>query len=136
MERSCGAPRRAPPSHDRGYQRIEQLDAPIHNSPDACDEVTVEDPGHPLYGRRFRVAFRSFRPGSRGEYILVFYRDGVLLKLPPSAIALPTDGRLPRTKLHAEAIADFVATARECGACPSSHDGSGKLFPRSKKNKS
>ena len=77
--------------------------------------MTVEDPAHPLYGRRFRVAFRSVQPGPHGSHILVFYRDGVLLKLPPSAIASPTDGRLPRTKLHAEAITDLVATARECG---------------------
>ncbi|MEO7590637.1 MAG: hypothetical protein ABI134_05460, partial [Byssovorax sp.] len=115
---------------------IEQLDAPVHNSPDASEEVTVEDPGHPLYGRRFRVAFRSFRPGAKGSHILVFYRDGILLKLPPTVIAPPTDGRLHRTKLHAEAITDLVATARECNACPSSHDGSGKPSPRGKKSKS
>jgi len=82
------------------------------------------------------VAFRSFQPGSQGSHILVFYRDGVLLKLPPSAIAPPTHGRLSRTKLHAQAIVDLVATARECGACPSSHDNSGKPSPRGRKSKS
>ena len=48
---------------DSGARKIEHLDAPLHNPPGDAEEVTVEEPGHPLYGRRFRVAFRSFRPG-------------------------------------------------------------------------
>ena len=126
----------SPAIRGRGCHRIEQLDARVDNSPDANEEVTVEDPGHPLYGRRFRVAFRAFQPGSRDSHVLVFYQGGVLLKLPVAALAPPTDRRVPRTKLHAEAIADLITTVRECGAWPSSRDGSGKPSPREKKSKS
>ena len=91
--------------------------------------MTVEDPTHPLYGRRFRVASRATRPGSRASYVLVFYRDELLLQIASSALLPPADGRFPRTKITPDAVAELIATARDCGTCPSTHDTSGRRCP-------
>jgi len=98
--------------------------------------VTVEELGHPLHGRRFRVAFRSFRPGSRGAYVLVFYRDGILLRIPAAALSPPDAAQFPRTKLHAEAIAELVSLAQAYGLCPSPRDNSGRASTKRRRSRS
>jgi hypothetical protein len=95
--------------------RIEQLDTPLNDSRDALDEeVAVSDPGHPLYGRRFRVASRSQVPGSKGSHVVVLYRDGILLRIPATAIESPKTGQPPATKVTPAAIEELVSTARMC----------------------
>jgi hypothetical protein len=101
-------------------RRIEQLATPLNDSHGPLDdgtreeEVTVTDPGHPLYGRRFRVASRSRGPGAKGSYVEVLYRDGILLRIPTAAIAPPKTGQPPATKVTPAAIEELALTARMC----------------------
>ncbi len=89
------------------------------------------DPGHPLFGRRFRVASRSRMAGSQGAYVLVFYRDGVQLRIPTAAIEPPKTGHAAPTKITFASVEELVSTARAVGAGPSTHADSGDRFPRS-----
>ena len=74
---------------------------PVDNSPHLQEEVLVQDPCHPLFGRRFRVVARSAAGmPSRAQNILVFYRPGVQLRLPADAVNLPKTGQVPPTKLN------------------------------------
>lgn len=102
------------------------VDTPIKNTtPTTEEEVEVRDPCHPLYGRRFRVAARPSRLlGSGAQYILVFYRPGVQLRLPLAAIDLPKTGQAPRTKLTGSTIAEIVSTFR---ALRSEGEGEGRV---------
>ena len=70
--------------------------------------MTVRDPRHPLFGRRFRVAQCTVGPGREGRFLLVFYRDGDLLRIPVSATVRPAFETLP-TKLNLDALSDLVA---------------------------
>jgi len=73
------------------------------------EAITVTDPGHPLYGRRFASA----RSGASG-YVHVAHRDGTVLRLAVAATSLcplPHDGI--RTKLTLEAIRDLLRLAAE-----------------------
>jgi hypothetical protein len=111
---------------------IDQLDTPLNDTRDTADEeVTVSDPGHPLYGRRFRVAARAHMPGSQGSHVLVFYRDGIQLRIPTAAIESPKTGQAPRTRVTGAAVEELLSTARACGICPSSHADSGDPSPKS-----
>jgi len=90
--------------------------------------ITVTDPGHPLYGRRFASA--SARPGASG-YIYVAHRSDMTLRLPVAATSLHL---LPRnvagTKLTFEAIHDLLRLAAEGEhACPSVPAKSGPACP-------
>jgi hypothetical protein len=97
---------------------IIQHDIPIEHSHEGLDEeVTVLDPRHPLYERRFQVAQRVIRTGRRGQYLLVFYKDGVLLRLPVSAVELPIEQHTA-TKVTFETVTELLATARRHGLCP------------------
>jgi hypothetical protein len=93
--------------------RIQQLDAPIKYSRECVEEeeVTVRDPRHALYGRRFRVARRPAGTIREGRFILVFYRDGVLLRIPECATRRPVVDATA-TKLNIEAIRALVETAQ------------------------
>ena len=85
------------------YQGSNNL-LPLNDSPGALEEeeVTVTDPGHPLYGRRFPVASRPRGPGAKGNHVDVRYHDAMLLRIPAAAIAPPKTGRL----LHESASPD------------------------------
>jgi hypothetical protein len=88
--------------------------------------VTVTDPGHPLYGRRFASA----RSGASG-YVHVAHRGGTVLRLAVTATSLcPLPRDVVRTKLTLEAIHDLLRLAAEGEhACPSAPATSGPACP-------
>jgi hypothetical protein len=100
---------------DRYCQRTRQLTTPVDNSlDDTLEIVTVHDPTHPLYGKRFLVASRPIRPDAQGTHLLVFLRDTVQLRL-PLRVTLPTSTEQAVTKLTPDAVAELVATAQAWG---------------------
>lgn len=76
----------------------------------------MEDPRHPLYGRRFSVAYRNAGISS-DEFVFVHFRDG-LIRLPATTV-LPKTGHPPATKLTSESIGELLTAARACGLCES-----------------
>ena len=115
MDSSASSPAKA---RGRCGRTIKLLDAPLNHSPDVpCEEVTVCDPTHPLYGRTFKVHFRSLRLGAE-PIIQVVLREGRLLRLPISALAPPWE---PGTKLNLSAVAELVTVfgALAPPLCPS-----------------
>jgi hypothetical protein len=115
----------------RSHQRIRQLNTPVDNSlDDDLEIVTVYDPTHPLYGRRFLIASRPSRPDAQGTHLLVFLRDTVQLRLPLSA-TLPMATEQVVTKLTPEAVADLIATAQASGLWQSNPAPCGDVSPRS-----
>lgn len=91
------------------------------------DEISVVDPGHPLYGRRFRLHTITNAMRTCG-YAFVEYRPGILLKLPitVTSLRLSPELRPAATKLSVEGLRELVALAGESeGACPSSQPKSG-----------
>ena len=99
---------------------------PTPDSPAEPQEVTVTDPGHPLYGRRFVLVSvpRSLRTGS---HVRVAYGDDAVLRIPVTATNLnPASCHQPVTKLTLEAIRDLIRLATEGESpCPSSPTASG-----------
>jgi len=94
---------------DKAFYRL------VNNSlDDALEVVTVYDPTHPLYGRRFRVASRPTRPDAQGTHLLVFLRDTIQLRL-PLRVTLPVSTEQTVTKLTPTAVAELIATAQACG---------------------
>src|SRR5512145_2196085 len=91
--------------------------------------VTVTDPGHPLYGRRFAVV--PAVEGARSGYIHVAHRGGTVLTLPVGATSLhPVPREVGGTKLTLEAIHDLLRLAAEGKrACPSAPARSGQACP-------
>jgi len=91
--------------------------------------VTVTDPGHPLYGRRFAVV--PAVEGARSDYIHVAHRGGTVLPLPVGATSLhPLPREVGGTKLTLEAIHDLLRLAAEGErACPSAPARSGQDCP-------
>src|SRR5215467_15198189 len=115
----------------RYYRRIRQLTTPVDNSLDNNPEVvTVHDPTHPLYGRRFLVASRPSRPDAQGTHLLVFLRDMVQLRLPLS-VTLPVAPEQAGTKLTPDAVAELVATAQVWGLWQSNPQSCGDSSRRS-----
>jgi len=107
------------------------VDALVEDSREHLDEeVTVTDPFHPLAGRRFRVASRPLSmPGRLGEFVMVFYRPGVLLRIPAAALGETNTGQ--RTKLTGEAISELMSIAQSSDAWPpSTPSSSGKASPK------
>ena len=90
--------------------------------------MTVHDPTHPRYGRRFLVASRPTRPDAQGLHFLVFLRETVQLRL-PLRVTLPVSTEQVVTKLTPEAVADLIATAHACGLWPSDPQPSGDSSP-------
>jgi hypothetical protein len=114
---------------DSSRLRIRQLNTPVDNSLDDNPEVvTVHDPTHPLYGRRFLVASRPTRPDARSTHLLVFLRDTVQLRL-PLRVTLPASTEQTVTKLTPEAVAELVATAQACGLWQSDPQSCGDSSP-------
>jgi hypothetical protein len=76
--------------------------------------VTVEDPTHPLYGRRFRVAFRPTRSVS-GAHLVVFFSGEVTLRLPVEVTERQKTGQAPRTKVTSAAV-ERVGSTKQLSA--------------------
>ena len=75
------------------------------------EAITVTDPGHPLYGRRFASA--SAQLGASG-YVYVAHRSGTTLRLPVAATSLhPLPRSVTGTKLTLEAIHDLLRLTAE-----------------------
>jgi len=92
------------------------------------EAITVTDPEHPLYGRRFASA--SARSDA-SSYIHVAHRRGTMLRLPVAATSLhPLPRNAVETKLTLEAIHDLLRLAAEGEhACPSAPATSGPACP-------
>jgi hypothetical protein len=67
---------------------------------------------------------------------LVFYREGILLRLPAAAVAPAKSGHSITTKVTSTAVEELIATVRVCGICPSTQVGSGGPSPKSSRSKS
>lgn len=79
---------------------------------EAVVTVTVTDPGHPLYGRRFTVV--PTIKGARSDHIHVAHRGGTVLPLLVGATSLhPLPREVGGTKLTLEAIHDLLRLAAE-----------------------
>jgi hypothetical protein len=92
---------------------------PLQNPPEAApDEIEVQDPRHPLFGRRFEVLSISQAPHDSG-HVLVAYGDGLCLRIAVAATNLnPTPNARLRTKVTRAAMLDVLALLKECeGSC-------------------
>ncbi len=105
--------------HDPSCRTIYRLNAPVDNPvPTDLPEIEVTDPTHPLFGRRFPVVSRTSSPLSPG-YVLVAYRQYMLLRIPVRATSLSPSLPVHRTKLTLEAVRDLVTLATQCEVlCP------------------
>ncbi len=94
------------------------------------EAITVTDPAHPLYGRRFALVSAAAR-SSAGGYVHVAYRSGTTLRLAVAATSLhPLPHNVAGTKLTPEAIQDLLRLAAEGEhACPSAPATSGPACP-------
>lgn len=61
------------------------------------------------------MATRELLPGSEREYIMVYFREGQLIRLPSSAVKEPKIGHQTCSKLTRLAIEDLVSVARSFG---------------------
>ena len=94
-------------------------------------EVAIVDPGHPLYGRRFRLLSVTGAFQSEG-FVRAEYRPGITLLLPLPATSLRTRPPLPgpAAKLSLAAIEALLALVGESEeACRSSPPTSGPSCP-------
>src|SRR5215210_9254608 len=79
----------------------------------AAAEVSVTDPGHPLYGRCFALVSAAAGPGAK-RHVHVAYRGDATLRLPMAATSLhPLPHGLAGTKLTLEAIRELLRLAAE-----------------------
>lgn len=108
-----------------------KVDTPSNTLADS-ELVEVTDPAHPLFGRRFALVGRHDGPQARPGFVLVVYRDSILIKLPLAATSLhSTLTPAARTKLNAEAVLQLLAFVKECESpCPSRPRPSGHACPR------
>jgi hypothetical protein len=97
---------------------------------EVTEAITVTDPEHPLYGRRFSLLSAATHSGARG-YVHVAHCDGTVLSLAVAATSLhPLPCDATRTKLTLEAIHDLLRLAAEGErACPSAPAKSGPACP-------
>lgn len=102
------------------------------------DEVEVNDPTHPLFGKRFTIL--SIPRHSKGpNNILVRYKEAMVLQIPLAATTLATLTTYQiRTKLNLPAVNELLAIAKDCEAliCPSALEVSGKESQKTCKTKS
>ena len=75
-------------------------------------DITIVDPRHPLYGRRFRL-WETTRGLRTDGHALVVYRPGILLKLPITVTSLvPFQGsETVPTKLSVDGLCDLIDVA-------------------------
>lgn len=79
----------------------------------SADEVTVQDPTHPLFGRPFRVIRRSVHRG--GGFPISYeveYGEAASLLI-PVAVTEPQNWPANRTKLSIEALQDLISVAEQ-----------------------
>ena len=78
----------------------------------------MTDPTHPLYGRIFEWVWP---PGARDPegWLLVRYRDGIVLRVPRRATSLLLFGHdIPRATLSRAAVEDLLSLVKEYESCP------------------
>ncbi len=93
------------------YQQTTPFQNPIRK---LKAEITVIDPRHPLFNRRFQVLSSSDPHFSQG-HVYVIYREGVTLRIPFSATdILDQHFSLPSSKLTASSIREIVSLAEQC----------------------
>ena len=114
----------------RGQGNPGQRNTPLVT--EVCEgEITVTDPAHPLFGRRFPVLSIS-RPPHRLGHVLVASRDYMRLRIPVQATnlaAAPASGL--RTQFTRAALLDLLALLKECEAsCPAHPEDSGGGCPK------
>jgi len=122
--------RRPPRRWARRRKRLHLDILGSYSEAEVTEAITVTDPAHPLYGRRFAlepVAARS----SAGGYVHVAHHSGTTLRLPVAATSLhPLPRNVAGTKLTLEAIQDLLRLAAEGEhACPSAPARSGQICP-------
>ena len=96
----------------------------------ATAEVTVTDPGHPLYGRCFVLVSGAAVPAAQ-RHVHVAYHGDATLRLPVVATSLhPQPCGLAGTKLTLEAVRELLRLAAEGEhVCPSAPARSGQACP-------
>jgi hypothetical protein len=104
---------------------------PFSDSTEPPDEITVTDPRHPLFGRRFAVVSARASSGI-GTQICVAYAGGAVLKLSIAATSLNlARSNLPVAKLTLEAIRELIRLVTEGEQpCPSNPAMSGSASPQ------
>jgi hypothetical protein len=86
-------------------------DTPIRLVTDESEWITVTDPGHPLYGRRYAL-LSPVRSSSGRGYAHVSDTGDVVLKIPIAATSLqPAPPGRPSSKLSLDAIRDLLRLA-------------------------
>ena len=110
------------------YRTTEHLNTPVNNPPiDDLTEVEVTDPSHPLFGRRFVLLSTRPRSHSMG-YLLVAYRDTMVLRIPQTAtnVVSPPPKSALLSKLTSHAITELISLAEQCEVlCPATQPKSG-----------
>ena len=107
------------------------LDTPgSYSEAEVAEVVTVTDPGHPLYGRRFALTSAAAGSGA-GGYRHVAHRGGKLSRLRVTAQSLhPLPRGLAGTKLTLEATRELLRLAAEGEhLCRSAPARSGQACP-------
>ena len=96
----------------------------------AATEVSVTDPGHPLYGRRFVLVPGAAVSGAQ-RHVHVAYHGNTTLRLPVVATSLhPLPCGLAGTKLTLEAVRELLRLAAEGEhGCLSAPARSGQACP-------
>ena len=111
----CSAATQTPTSAaNRDRRTTTHRDTPIADGDlSGAEEIAVTDPGHPLYGRRFRLL--TVTSGVRSAQLArVVYRPGIFLLLPISVTSLhPPATRSVPTKLCLEALEDLLRVTAE-----------------------
>jgi hypothetical protein len=78
----------------------------------SAEEVTVQDPAHPLFGRTFRVIRSVHRGGSFPISYEVEYGDSASILIP--AVAIEQQYSMEnQTKLSIEALCDLISAAEQ-----------------------
>ena len=118
--RQSGAVKISASIRGRCCQRTTLLNTSLKNPPEP-DEIEVVDPAHPLFGRKFRLVSRP-RPSPTGpDFVLVAYRDSMLLKLAVLATNLTSVPlSTARTKFTVQALEELLSLVKECESpcCP------------------
>ena len=87
--------------------------------------MEVVDPGHPLFGRRFRLLSVT-RGTADTPQIFVRFRDGITLRVPLRATSLSMWAEdAPRAKLSVIAVQELLALLKEYEQCPRHQEKSG-----------
>lgn len=77
------------------------------------EEITVQDPTHPLFGRTFRVIRRSVHRGGGFPISYEVEHGDAASLLVPVAATEPQNSTENRTKLSVEALRDLISAAEQ-----------------------